>query len=243
MALHVILCDDHRMVREALGAYLAERSEVAAVSLAADADEAVQLARRGADVLVLDMRLGEDQTGLDVLEAFNNLNIRIPVLVIDGLDHLESVATAFNMGALGFCLKTASPDEMCQAILAVAAGRPSVPDTVLASLFAGVRRQRRRALESATALGKLTGRERDVLRYLADGLGRAAIAERMGLSSNTVRTHLLHLMQKIGVNSQLAAAARGRELFTTASPEVQSRLDEPTTGIKRPRDGRGPEPD
>lgn len=222
-ALHIIVCDDHRTMREALGAYIAARPEVATVTLAASAEEAVRVARHGADVLVLDLALGEGMDGLDVLEALNNLRVHLPVLVITGEKDLDSVAMAFTMGARGFCPKTASPTRLYEAILTVAAGRPAVPDDAVAPLLAGVRRAQLRARESAAILGRLTPRERDVLRHLAEGLHRTAIADRMGVSSNTVRTHLRHVMDKLGVNSQLAAAARGRELFAA----TQRRLPQP----------------
>ena len=72
------------------------------------------------------------------------------------------------------------------------------------------------AAASTSVLATLTVREREVLRLLAQGIGRQEIARRLGLSANTVRTHLRHVMEKLGVTSQLAAAARGRALMETS---------------------------
>ena len=89
--LHVIVCDDHRMMREALAAYLGAQAQVASVRVAADADETIRLVRHGGDVLVLDLNLGAGESGLDVLEALQNLRIGIPVLVVSSPQDLDGV--------------------------------------------------------------------------------------------------------------------------------------------------------
>jgi len=212
--LDVIVCDDHRMMREALAAFLGMQREIAAVRVAADGDEAIRLARRGGDVLVLDLVLGSGPSALDVLEAINNLRLDIPVLVLTAARDLDDVAPALSMGALGFCQKSARPETLHRAVLQVAARQAVIPTGAVAPLLARLRQEQRAAREAGAVLSLLTAREREVLRYLSDGLNRTEIARRMQLSSNTVRTHLRNLMEKLDVNTQLAAAARGRQLFT-----------------------------
>jgi DNA-binding NarL/FixJ family response regulator len=211
--LDVIVCDDHRMMREALAAYLSMQPEIASVQLAEDGDEAIRLARRGGDVLVLDLVLGNGPSALDVLEAVNNLRLEIPVLVLTGAPDVDDVAPALSMGALGFCQKSARPETLLRSVLQVAARQAVIPTGAVAPLLARLRQEQHAAREAGAVLSRLTAREREVLRYLSDGLNRTEIARRMQLSSNTVRTHLRNLMDKLDVNTQLAAAARGRQLF------------------------------
>src|SRR5438445_13290475 len=120
--LQVIVCDDHRTLREALAAYLFAQPDIAAVHAVGDADEAIRLARGGGDVLLLDLSLGGDVTGLDVLEALHNLHIRVPVLVMTATDDLDLLAKALALGALGFCHKSVHPDVLYRAVLSVAEG-------------------------------------------------------------------------------------------------------------------------
>ena len=211
--LDVIVCDDHRMMREALAAFLGVQREISSVRVAADGDEAIRLARRGGDVLVLDLVLGDGPSALDVLEAINNQRLDIPVLVLTGSRELDDVAPALSMGALGFCQKSAHPETLHRAVLQVAARQAVIPTGAVAPLLARLRQEQRAAREAGAVLSQLTAREREVLRFLSDGLNRTEIARRMQLSSNTVRTHLRNLMEKLEVNTQLAASARGRELF------------------------------
>jgi DNA-binding NarL/FixJ family response regulator len=220
--LHIIICDDHRTLREALAGYLCSQPAVASARVASNADEAIRLARRGGDVLVLDLTLGHGESGLEVLEALHNLGIGIRVLAIDTANDLDLVAHALARGAMGYCPKTARPQALYEAILQVGAGKAVIPDVVLGPLLRKLRQRQRVTEESSAVLARLTARERDVLRLLVDGVSRPEIARRLNLSSNTVRTHLRHLTDKLGVNTQLAAAARARELFDATDGAVPS---------------------
>lgn len=211
--IHVVVCDDHRTMRDALARYLAAQDGVASTSEAADADEAIRLVRAGANVLILDLRLDAGESGLDVLEALRNLGATVPVLVMSGTDDLDLVARALSLGALGYVPKSVSPQELYEATMNVARGVAVIPEGVLGPLLRRLRTELQSIDEARETLAGLTERERAVLDLLARGVGRVEIAHRMNVSGNTVRTHLRHLMQKLGVKSQLAAAARGRELI------------------------------
>ena len=243
MGIHVVVCDDHRTMRDALARYLAAQEGVASTSEAADADEAIRLVRAGAHVLILDLRLEDGESGLEVLEALRNLGATVPVLVMSGTDDLDLVARALSLGALGYIPKTASPQELYDAMMNVARGVAVIPEGVLGPLLRRLRTEMHNIDEARTTLANLTERERAVLDLLAHGIGRVEIAHRMNVSGNTVRTHLRHLMQKLGVNSQLAAAAKGRELMeamdssrltaTTSLPEtidLRDKADSHCTG-------------
>jgi DNA-binding NarL/FixJ family response regulator len=214
--LRVVICNDHRMMRDALVAYLGAQPGVASVTPTADADEAIRKVRRGGDVLVLDLRLAGGEGGLDVIEAMRNLGLAIPTLVIGDPRDLDLTAHALKLGALGYIPKTAQPTELYDAVVNVAAGRAFIPDGVLEPLLHRLLAGMRAAEQSQATLATLTARELEVLRLLTTGLRRQEIARRLGLSSNTVRTHLRHIMEKLGVTSQLAAAARRRQRVEAA---------------------------
>lgn len=211
--LRVVVCDDHRMMREALAAYLVAQPGVGAVDTAADVDGAIRLARRGADVLVLDLRLAGDESGLEALEALQNLGISIPVLVMCAGTDLDLPARGLALGALGYCPKTSAPQDLYAAVVDVAAGRAFIPDDLVDPLLRRLLADMRATEEAQAVLATLTAREQEVLRLLVQGVQRQEIARRLALSGNTVRTHLRHLMEKLDTTSQLAAAARGRELL------------------------------
>ena len=214
--LRIVVCHRRRAVREALGGYLQLQPEVAAVDLAADADEAVRLARRNVDVVVLD--LGDDGSpGLEALEALRNLQLDVPALVLSAGDNIDHVARALGLGALGYCRQDIRQDEFRDAVLTVASGAAVVPDSAVGDILTRLRADQRMAEAATATLHTLTNRERELLRMLANGVPRAEIARRLGLSPHTVRTHLRHAMTKMGVRSQLAAAARARELFEAAA--------------------------
>src|SRR5690242_14598752 len=110
--LRVIVCDDHRTMRDALAAYLGAQPAIQVVTTATNADDAIRAVRRGADVLVLDLRLAGDETALDVVEALRNLAMSIPVLVIGDVRDLDLTARALALGALGYLPKTAAPTDL-----------------------------------------------------------------------------------------------------------------------------------
>src|SRR5689334_19522025 len=132
--LRVLVCDDNQMMREALSLYLAAQPAVRTVDAAANVDDAIRAARRGYDVVVLDLSLGGDDSGhvaLEALEALQTLGIAPPVLLLRSGHDLDRIARALSLGALGYCPKTVSPSDLYRAIVAVAAGKASIPDEIL----------------------------------------------------------------------------------------------------------------
>src|SRR4051812_48169680 len=228
--LRVIVCDDQRTVRESLAEFLRAQPAVATVHVAANPDQAINLARRGADVLVLDLVLGYGESGLDVLEAMRHLHIVVPVLAIAADSEVDLAVRAIILGARGFCPKSASPSEFYGAVVDVADGTASVPDNVVAPLLTTLDDERRITQDCEVILRRLTDRERLVLRLLSRGLSRTEIADRLALSTNTVRTHLHNIMVKLGVSSQIAAAALGRELLAAAQMPTNPAKASPVNG-------------
>ncbi len=211
--LRVVICDDHRTLREALRAYLVKQSGIGSVAIAADADDAVRMVRAGADVLVLDLLLGHGSSSFDVLEAVRHLGLRVAVLMLSVTEDVDLVSRAIRLGADGFCSKHVSADVLYDAVRTVARGQVFLPDSLVAPVGLALVERRRSRVDDKQLLMRVTPREREVLLLLAHGNRRDEIARRLGLSPNTIRTHIGSLMRKLGVHTEVAAAALGRRLF------------------------------
>lgn len=164
------------------------------------------------------------------------------VVLIDEPD-VSQIAELVADGASAVCLPDEGVEDVAEAVDTVAQGGMRLPPAVVGPVLEELMQRQARATEAQQTLSRLTEREREVLRLLADGLGRAEIAQRLSLSPNTVRTHLQHLLAKMHLHSQLEASAVGRRLLDTASEEDededevgvsgQDRRSQPGTGSRR----------
>ena len=203
-----LIADDQAMVREGFGALLNAQPDMTVAGLAANGKEAVERARETRpDVVLMDIRMPV-MDGLRATRELLREETAGHVLVLTTFDLDEYVYEALKAGASGFLLKDAPAAELTRAVRVVAAGEALVAPTVTKRLIADfVNRPRPgsappRALER---LSELTPREREVLRSMVDGMNRPAIADRLGLSANTVRTHTQNLLAKLDAHSALEA--------------------------------------
>ena len=127
------------------------------------------------------------------------------VLILTTYDLDEYVYDALEAGASGFLLKDVAPEELIRGVRVVAAGEALLAPSVTRRLIAQFCGNRRLAAKAALSLEQLTARELEVLRYLARGLPNAAIAEALYLSANTVKTHVTHLLDKLGLHDRVQA--------------------------------------
>ncbi len=202
--LQVVLADDHALLRE----MLKERLEAVGnfrVVATADADSAIEAVLRSrADVLVLDI----DMPGRDAFDAASVVRTSSPataILFLSSHYHDRYIQRAIELGARGYTLKTRPPEEIVDAVRAVARGGTSFSQEIMDRLVIepkGVRL----ADSSATRLGQLSDRELEVLRYIASGLSKKEIADRMHLSVKTVQNHADRLMQKINIHDRVELA-------------------------------------
>ena len=211
--VHVVLCDDRRLLRESLGRYLEDEPGIAEVDLLEDGDGAVRATRAGGDVLVLALGHTGDTDAFEVLEAMRNLRADAAVLVVAPSRQIDALTTAVALGATGICRDDVDPARLYDAVQLVAQGKVVIPEDLVSDVLRGLGVKRRKEADDRRRLDSLTDRERDVLRLLARGLSRADIALRLGVSQHTVRTHVGNLMRKLGVHTQLAAAVRAAGLL------------------------------
>jgi DNA-binding NarL/FixJ family response regulator len=203
--ISVLVVDDHAVFAEAVQARLCREADLGPVSVAYSAGEArVLVSKSPPAVAVLDVALG-DGSGIDLAAHIREASPRTRVLMLTAVDSVDSIIAALENGARGWLPKTVDSDHLVRVIHGVLRGEvwlaPDLLGRVLTDLFAPA------VVAPPDPLAALTGRERQVLQCLVDGLNRAEIAARLNLSTNTVRTHTQNLLGKLGAHSALESVA------------------------------------
>jgi NarL family two-component system response regulator LiaR len=203
-AIRVLLVDDHAVVREGLRAFLQLQDGLEIVGEAGDGAEAVDEAQRLApDVIVMDLVM----PGLDGVGAMRELRVRAPdsrVIVLTSFLDDDRLLPAIQAGAAGYLLKNVEPAELARAIRVAHAGEQAIIDpTVAARLVQAIADDAHPRVQQPE---RLTRRERDVLGLIARGRSNKRIALELGISEKTVKTHVGHLLAKLGVTDRTQAA-------------------------------------
>ena len=200
--LRVVIADDQPMMRAGFKAVLEATGTIEVVGEAGTGEEAVEAATRHApDVVLMDIQM----PGMDGIEATRRLpRQRVLILTTFGLD--EYIVEALRAGASGFLLKDAPTQEVVHAVRAVAAGDAVLAPAVTRQLLDQVGRRLPAAVSrTPDELAELTHREKQVLRMLAGGLTNAEIAEALVVSEATVKSHVSHLLGKLGLRDRVQA--------------------------------------
>jgi len=198
--IRVLIADDHTILRQGLRLILAEDPALTLVGEAADGEEAVLRALDlTPDVVLMDVQM----PGLSGIEAARRIRAARPeirILMLTVSDQDEDLFGALRAGARGYLLKDAEAQEVLEAIHRVHQGEAILPPALAA-----------RVLDEFAAPARepeaLTRREVEVIRLLARGLGNKEIATALSISENTVKTHVRHILDKLGLRSRAEAAA------------------------------------
>jgi DNA-binding NarL/FixJ family response regulator len=205
--IRVAIVDDSSMFRRALHVSLSRRPEVEVVGLAGNSDEGMYLIEKAVpDVALVDLRMPE----VDGKEFTRRLKRRYPgveAVALTVSDSEEDLLDMLRAGARGYVLKTASPGEIVQAILAATRGESWLSPKMASQLIAEFTRlpavQLQQGLKEDV---RLTPREQSILRHLALGKTNREIGTSLGIAETTVKTHLKNILEKLHVRSRLEAA-------------------------------------
>lgn len=195
--MKVILIDDHPLVRKGLAAVLSLESDIELVGEASNTKDAIDIInKKKPDLALVDLRLGNEY-GLDIIEkSKDRLNCKFIVLTSSGYE--EDFRKAEEIGAQGYVLKEALPEELLYAIRLVSKGRkyydPGIMDTIM------------NPTTKDTMVEELTLREREVLNALGEGLSNKAIAKKLFITEYTVKKHVSQILSKLELSDRTQAA-------------------------------------
>ena len=199
--IRVLLCDDHRIVREGLKQILADTTDIEVAGEAADGPAVLAGARTLAiDLVLLDIAMPV-RDGLDVLKALKDEFPRLPVLMLSTYPEKQYASRCLKLGAAGYLNKGADPDELAGAIRKAAEGGIYVSPALAESLAAQLAYKAEQAPHEA-----LSQREFQVFQLIAAGESVSGIADRLKLSPNTVSTYRSRILEKTGAQNDVGIA-------------------------------------
>lgn len=196
--IRILIADDHPIVRDGLHGTFATEPDIEVAGEAGNGHEAVERAiSERVDVVLMDLRMPQ-LDGVRAIAALQEQAPHIRVLVLTTFDSETDVLPAIQAGATGYLLKDASPEELVRAVRAAHRGESVLSPSVAGQLMGQVRRP----------AGKtLTDRELEVLRLVADGTSNRDAASRLFISEASIKTHLQHIYDKLGVRDRAGAVS------------------------------------
>ncbi|MFJ1967428.1 response regulator [Streptomyces sp. NPDC087903] len=199
--LRLLIADDHAVVRAGLRALLESAANLDVIAEANSGEEAVRLAVELApNVVLMDLRFAGGDRGIDGVEAVRRLASvapQVPVVMLTSYSGRADVVRALEAGARGYVLKAGPPEELFRAVLSAAEGGIGLAPELVGHLIGQV----------VSPTPELTLREAQVVRLTADGHSNRSIAQSLHLSEATVKTHLVRIYRKLGVDNRAAAVS------------------------------------
>ncbi len=193
--IRIFIVEDHHVVRMGLEAMLRGESDMKVIGTAASAKEALRaLPGMELDVLLTDIRM-PDMGGVALLAELARIRPELRTAVLTNYNSDEDVFNVVKAGAMAYILKSSTMEEILQAIRAVHAGQKWIPPHIS------------KQLADRIARTQLSGREAEILQLIARGLRNREIGEKLFISENTVRNHILNLLQKLGTTHRTEAVA------------------------------------
>ena len=214
MPIRILVVDDQPLFREGVLMLLVADPELEVVGEAGDGATAIAAARDLApDVVLMDLRM-PGTNGVEATAAILAARPTTKILVLTTFDDDDSVFPALRAGAVGYLLKDVSSAELRRAVRDAAAGQSPLQPTVAAKVVGELARRMAQDPRPLTprAPDLLSEREREVLRLIASGASNKEIAARLFIAEGTVKNHVTHILEKLGVEDRTLAALKAREL-------------------------------
>jgi len=198
--VRVLLVDDHMVVRSGLSTVLSVYDDLKLVGEAGDGEEAVRLCERlQPEVILMDLLMPK-MDGVTAIKAIKTRWPQIQIIALTSFKEKEYVEGALKAGANGYLLKDVSAEELVNAIRKAVAGQPSLSPEAAQVLMKNVS-------EPALPYQEMTGREKEILALMVEGMSNNEIAERLIVSQSTVKFHVSNILSKLGVTGRTEAVA------------------------------------
>lgn len=203
--IRVALVDDHGLCRRGLAELLTHRYGITVVGSTDGVDELTAMLREhNPDLIVMDLRM-EPMGGLGMLARIREEGFPTPVIILTMSDSEADLSSALRAGVRGYLLKDMPPDDVAESIKRVAAGELVVAPAMTSKMI-GILQHGRQDRDEQSPLRLLTEREREILQLLAHGETNKAIALKLGISNDTVKQHVRHILTKLNLTSRVEAA-------------------------------------
>ncbi|RWZ84250.1 response regulator transcription factor [Glutamicibacter sp. HZAU] len=200
--IRILLVDDHPIVRTGLRALFENFEDIAVIGEASSGEEALAFVKDNpVDVVLCDLRLGAGMNGAQTTAAIRKLSKPPHVLILTTFDKDSEILACIEAGAAGYLLKDVSAQTIVDSIRQAAAGQMVLAPEMTLRVVQGMRRPKI----------ELTAREKDVLAQLATGAGNKQIAKALFVSEATVKTHLVHIFDKLQASSRTDAINKAKD--------------------------------
>jgi DNA-binding NarL/FixJ family response regulator len=200
--IRIIIADDHAVLRSGLKALLHASPQFEVIGEAGNGVDAVNLVlKQQPDMLLLDLSM-PDMSGVECIKEIRSRGLPCPILVLTMYDDEEYIKEVMRAGANGYVLKRSADTELVEAILRISEGKKYLNESVSQTLIDLLLRSPEDEIDPDDPYKKLSGREREVLRYLAQGHTNTEIAEKLFLSPKTVDTYRARIMKKLNINKK-----------------------------------------
>lgn len=206
-----MIIDDEERIRRVIGRVVSSAADMEVAGQADNGEEGLKAVfMYKPDVILLDIEMPK-MDGLEFLEKFSSHNAHSKVIVLTSHDEQDTVVEAIKRGALGYLLKTSTPDEVLSAIRRVADGEAILSPSVAIHIIKELREGKSTARKGGNKTYKLSKREWDILELVAAGMRNKEIAEKLNLAEKTIKNHVTHILRVMEVGSRTEAAMKAHK--------------------------------
>lgn len=203
--IKILIADDHRTFAEALKMALAQEPGIKVTAVVHDGDEAVEISRKKhPDIVLMDVAMPRTD-GIAATKEIKRERPDTRVVMLSAYEEEHTVARAIDAGASGFLSKLGPMKDVARSIRAAYRGEPLIEPKEVRRILRHLRRRRAQDSADQSRVDRLSPRETEILQGLANGLSPEQLAEQMGISRNTLRTHVQNILFKLKVHSKLEA--------------------------------------